>query len=163
MFFKDGIFLYNIADIYSIGISKYFEQVDKNTEEGKRDMFYRAFYWGCYVICGDTIKTQYINPPSIGDGYPVGMLFEEWFKVIDKNTVKNIFMRGLKGDKKIMYDAKTMEGDRYSWYDNTYTLLPAKFIPTPVVPGSDCWLKYKKWFWCDENQYEEWKNNIKKK
>lgn len=162
MFFKDGTFLCQFGDYHYPGnIPKYFQEVVENTKQGKSDEFYKGFQWGGYIICGDTIKAQYINHPHVlSDGW---MSYEEWFKVIDKNTIKNIFKQSLCGDKRIIYDNKTAEDTKYTGGDKTYTLLPAKFISTPVVPSSDCWLKYKKWFWCDGNKYEEWKKKIEKK
>jgi hypothetical protein len=65
MFYRDGIFLYNFSDIYNMGIPKYFEQVVENSEKRKKDLFYKSYDWGCYKISGDTIKTQYINHPSV--------------------------------------------------------------------------------------------------
>jgi len=155
MFFKDGMFLYNIADIDNCGIPQYFEQVNKNTLRGKNNLFYNAFDWGYYILCGDTIKTQYINHPSIGA--PTWILFEEWFIVIDRNTLKSIFRQKLFGDKHTIYDFRNSEGETYSSFEQTYSLLPARFISVAVIPNSNGWLKNKRWFWCDKEKYKLWK------
>ena len=165
MFFKDGTFLHGFSDYNHRpgNIPKYFEEVVSNTQKGERDPFFQHASWGCYIISGNIIKTQYVTRPSgIGSGY--WDLTEEWFKVIDKNTLKSIFRKNVtNSDSKIIYDNKTTENTQYTRGHETITLDSAKFIPTPLVPGSDCWLKYKKWFWCDRDKYEEWKKKIEKK
>ena len=44
---------------------------------------------GGYVLCGDTIKFQFVNAP----GGQSRELVEIWFKIINKNTIKRIDTR----------------------------------------------------------------------
>jgi len=71
------------------------------------------------------------------------MAYETWYKVINKGTIKIIAGRQLfydreNPDKSVMNLKMTNKEDSYA----------AVFIPVEVRPGSDCWLKNKKWFWC---------------
>jgi hypothetical protein len=38
----------------------------------------------------------------------------------------------------------------------------ATFIPLKEIPPSDCWLKKKRWFWCDKEKYRAWKKERKR-
>lgn len=162
MFFNDGVFLTQIGDYqYPKNIQKYFAEVAENTKYGEKDLFYQAFNWGCYRISGDTIKTQYINHSSVF--YPDWMLTEEWFKVLNRNTLKSIYRQKLYGDYKAQYDFRKNEGNKYTWYEKNYTLYPANFVPLSNLPNSDGWLKEKKWFWCNKSDYKSWKSEQRKK
>lgn len=138
MFYKDGIFVneFNDPDRNRKDIQLYFKKLVKNKKNKKLN----ARFYGIYKIYRDTIKTQYINYTGLTNTW---MAYETWYKVINKGTIKIIAGRQLfydreNPDKSVMNLKMTNKEDSYA----------AVFIPVEVRPGSDCWLKNKKWFWC---------------
>jgi len=74
---------------------------------------------------------------------PYWYAYEVWYKVIDRNTIIEIYSKPLhymsESDWKIYYEAKKHEKKK----------LPAKFISIEVLPNSNCWLKKERWFLCE--------------
>ena len=102
-----------------------------------------AFYFGIYKIDGKIIKAQWLNP-STADTY---YAFEDWYEVIDKSTIRLIYSKNigvLNGDK---------SHEKYYKNEKPFTFVSA--CDTLLV--SKTWLKSKKWFWCDERKYFQWK------
>ena len=161
MFFRDGIFLSGLRDLDRIGIPKYFEKVKRNTELGKKELFYKAFYWGTYKISGDTIKTQVINLPSTGAPHSWA-LAENWYKVVDKSSIIKIYAKRLENGIG-PYDFRKTPGNTYNVYGKVFTIWPGTFNYVPIIPGSDCWLKKEKWFWCNEEDWKKYKEKKSKK
>jgi hypothetical protein len=115
--------------------------------------FYKYIYWGMYHIINDTVIAQCTRRPilfSNGDSWDG---YEYRYKIIDRNTIQCISEEIIcrKRDKK---------------YNNMYlgerTFYPAKFIPTEVVPTSNGWIKKKKWFWCNKEDWKAYKEKMKK-
>ncbi len=141
MFFKDGIFLYEFFD-YNNNIPSYFKKIIINPKGKEAHRFYKSYYWGSYIISGDTIKTQFINHPSLNGGW---MAFEKWYKVINKDSLREVVTRPLYYDKlnqnKSIMDLKVLTNKPYS---------NATFVSVDTLPDSNSWLKNKKWFWCGD-------------
>ena len=151
MFYKNGIFIYNFDD-YNHNIPQYFKNIVEYTKNGNDIPFFQRFYWGLYIISGDTIITQYVNHPS-----PLSLTWlarENRYKIIDSNTIQYIYSKIL--DRKTEEERKIFQK---SMEQSLSDYLPASFIPVEVKPSSDCWLKKEKWFWCDEIKYEEYMMN----
>ena len=128
------------------------DQEIKKIKNGKKSWFYEYGFWGKYIIEGDTIKAQITNHPS-----PLSatwMPFEVWFKVVSRDHIQLIASRYLYYDKvhqdKSRMNLVELEEEEY---------LSAKFKSLDVELPSKTWLKKKKWFWCEEEQYKEWKKN----
>lgn len=103
--------------------------------------------WGRYVICHDTIMAQFIEPPR-GMSWSKG---EIWFKIINKNTLRRI---GFKWYTVITEaDIETFRASKSQEYNTLGHLSPHDTTPDP----NTSWLKKRKWFWCDKNQFEIWK------
>lgn len=141
MFWRDGTFLYNFFD-YNNDIPKYLKNIVDNTKKGKKDNFYKYFSWGRYIICGDTIKAQYIHAPNGLNDFWYG--YEIAFKIINKTTLKYLPTES----KTLNYYATDIEINEMKENEKQSKYLPATFVPVEVIPSSDCWIKKKKWFWC---------------
>jgi hypothetical protein len=139
MFYADGTFVFNFFD-YNRNIPEFFKEIAENEKERKSNEFFQEFYWGRYIIDGDTIKAQCINHPSLLAPWESS---ERWYKIIDRNTIQYIYGKPLNRTTKDQREVsqKYMEQSLRNY-------LPAKFIPVPVRPSSDCWLKKEDWFWC---------------
>ena len=136
MFFDDGIYLYNF-----------------NVKSIYETWFYKYSQWGCYAISSDTIKTKLvcIYPPSSGPPYAS----EDWYMVIDRNTIKEIFSKPL-------HRTTQAEMENYLRTSASTERQPATFVPMDSLPNSDnCWLKKEKWFWSNEKDWEEYMDSLK--
>lgn len=72
MFFKDGIFLYNFHS--NCGYDKSNYCIKNYLNDIRYDslsllLFHNSFYWGLYKLYDDTIKTIFINHPSMMNEY----------------------------------------------------------------------------------------------
>jgi hypothetical protein len=135
MFYKDGTCINGFMGIWRKTIQEQFEEMVNAPREMK--VFHWDNNWGCYVICGDTIKVRTVKRAGCGGMDAIWWLDEKWFKIIDKNTLEKI----------------------YPTYSGLYL---TKFHSLTVRPNSDCSLKKKKWFWCNEELYKEYKRTLKK-
>jgi hypothetical protein len=136
IFYEDGTFVYNFfsKNNYPEDIPGYLKMVAQN---GDSAPYYSGFYWGIYKLSGDTIVAQYIN-------HTVGVApwdaREKWFEVINRNTIKSIYV------KQIGKEMSEQEIKNYK--ESVSKCLPAKFIPLEIIPPPNCWLKNEEWFWC---------------
>lgn len=149
LFFKDGIITLGFFD-YEQQIPEYINEIYKRTQQGKKSQFYNYGYWGKYIIEDGIIKAQLTNRPS-----PLSatwMPFEVWFKIDNKNTIQLIASRYLHYTKS--YQNKS-HMDLVMLTENDY--LSAKFTPLEVELPSNAWLKNRKWFWCNKEEYKKWK------
>lgn len=136
IFYEDGTLFYNFFSRfdYPKDIPGFLK---KMTQNGDKDPFYFGFYWGVYRIDGDTIKAQYINHAR---GMAPWDAREEWFKVVNRNTLTCIYAKML-GEK--MTEVAIVN---YKKAISRYTA--ARFVPLEVIPPPNCWLKKEEWFWC---------------
>jgi len=147
MFYDDGSFVYGFYDCNSekrekgkSNIPLYFDEIISDNEGEISKSFYNSFYWGRYLISGDTIKTQYINHPvSIS---PDWAAWEIWYKVIDRNTIIEIY------SKPIHYMSESDCKNYQEYKKKEKPNFPAKFIAVEKKPVPNCWLKQEDWFWC---------------
>jgi hypothetical protein len=137
LFFKDGTFVKKFNDLNknkrldSIpNINQFFKEISENPKSEEAITFKNVYDWGIYKLEGDTIKVQYIN--HMGRYHVYWWAYEIWYKIIDRNNIKEIFIKPL-----VKSDQTKRE------YDLRY----GKFIPTDYLPPSDCRLKNYKWFW----------------
>jgi len=145
MFFSDGIFINSFIGGNDIASSSLFlENVSKNIKL-ETDIFYNKFKWGMFKIEGDTIKTQFVNRPSLLIAY--WHLIEIWYKIRDGNKLEEIYINNSIENKELDQNSKTIE--------------PFDFIETNFKLNSNTWLKNEKWFWCDDNEYKQWKQKQK--
>ena len=106
-------------------------------------------YWGVYRIEGDTIIGNFFIKGTFGRGWSFD---EERYKIIDKNTVEKIYLKGLlKAD------------DSYYEFNSPWMSVFFQFIPADSLPSSDCWLKEEKWIWRNESDWKNYMEKIKQK
>jgi len=118
-------------------------------EFSKESISYRS-YLGIYRIYGDTLKIQYIRETrslnDAGDGR------EKWYKIIDKETMLCV------NDFRNTTIKKERERSKYSPSDIGDTI---RFVPVSVrIPQPDDNLLKRKWFWCDEQDWENYMKHI---
>jgi hypothetical protein len=131
IFFKDGMFA---RQFFPSWLPAKVEDVEN----------FGASEWGVYRIEGDTIKTQGIHHGTWI--VPYGGL-EEWYKIINKTCIKNIYGKFLPEQKEFY---------SYMYYS------PAEFIPLSIIPSSDhCWLRYDKHFWRNESDWKAYRERRK--
>ena len=145
--YKNGMCVFGFHN-YEDSLSVLFKELQKN----KNDYFYKGgpVYWGCYQIYRDTIKLQVTNHPSFMAPW---MVYEEWYKIIDRNTLQPIAYKRLDID----FDDKNKTIQQMIIL-NPQKHLPATFFPVKEKPESKySWILKRKWFWCDKKQFKEWK------
>lgn len=142
-FFKDGVYLNNflVLDDNPATVQNYFNNTYEATVDSVTSNF-RARYWGTYKIQGDTIVAQYFFMGSLNAGW---FGWEDWYKIIDKQTIKLIYTYPLRGG----ISDEEMQVLNY----NRSRFSTGKLVPLEKLPSSDCWLKKEKWFWCDESEW----------
>lgn len=152
MFYEDGTFLYGFFDVNeerrkagNPNISLYFQEIIKDSTGKVSLSFYKSFQWGCYMIKGDTIKTQYVNHPASPS--PTWNAWEVWYKVIDRNTIVEIYSNPIH----YMSESDWKNWEKYK-KQREKTIVPAKFIPVDEKPIPNCWLKEEDWFWCEKRK-----------
>jgi hypothetical protein len=121
MFYNDGTF----ADL--IGMKK------------SNDSISMINGWGHYYLEGDVIKAQVINAYGgiIVSGYTkyIVDVVDRWFKIINKDTIQEIYWFNCSGSEK---------GKNWAYLNSFST-----FHPLKEKPDSNCWLKTKTWAWKD--------------
>jgi hypothetical protein len=157
MFFDDGIFLARFHDYNNdrfedrkTNIPDLLKEVSQNDSANIRSNFYDLFSWGKYSILSDTIKVQFVRRPMLHSTNRAWYLYEIWYKIIDRNTIIEVFR-----------DPPRMKLDSNKNYveieKDELVIDSAIFIPVETIPTSNGWIKYESWFWSDINDYEEWK------
>lgn len=108
----------------------------------------RSIDWGLYQLKGDTIIAQFIEHP-----YPPALYYSHltMYKIVDKYTIQEIFNERMQSTKE---------------FEPSYRVKPFlyklyHFIPIEKLPSSDCWLKRKKWFWCNEGDWKAYMDGLK--
>ena len=154
IFYDNGLV---VRPIYRLGeqlLRKDFmliEEVAKNPKSKTSKNFYNFVDCGNYIICGDTIKIQMLhNHHSMNDDWDG---WGEWYKIVDKNTLCFIDRFLLTTNKK--------EQDRFRKYYNSSFQGNEKilFVPISTKPPLEYfWILKEKWFWCNE---QEWENHMK--
>lgn len=163
IFFRDGMFIsgfHNCCDTSSDHIGKvipiYLDSINIKRKNGIRIYpFYEGFVWGYYKLCGDTIKVQHIDRPALGESRSFWYAYEIWFKILDRNTIKEIYIYPI-------HKSKDSDISNFNSYKKDWNPVKAYFRPIDEIPESDGWLKYEDWFWDNESKYNNWINKIKK-
>ncbi len=147
LLYPDGTFLFNFfPSHHQENINNYFKQIIETTNKREKNIFYKAYRWGSYIVSNDTIKAQWFNiPRSLNDHWYGG---EIWFKIISTNEIQEI---DHPKSSELKEKAKK-EGIA------TFKSLPAKFTPVEVLPTPDAKLKEEDWFWCKPRDLKETKS-----
>jgi hypothetical protein len=151
MFFDDGIVVDNFYDCNNerlinnpANILEYLKEV--NSVDDAKLSFLKSFNWGSYIISGDTIKMGLLNHPAPPS--PTWGAFEVWYKVLDRNTIIEIFSSPIQNSTKSnLKSQKKIKAEE--------VIYPAKFVKIDFKVSSDCWLKKKEWFWCNIEKHKQ--------
>ena len=154
MFYDNGIFVYNIRDVYNDDtkkpvkkdVSSFLKDFAENSESLAAKQFYMNF-WGSYIICGDTIKVQSVyKAMSFNDSWGVR---EDWYLIIDRNTLLCINSFNLP-------ITNHSQPKKRIQYPITFHPIPAK--PQPYYS----WILKEKWFWRYERDWNVFMNSLEK-
>ena len=106
--------------------------------------------WGVFRIQNDTIIVhRYFR----GSFWEVWSLSEERYKIVDRETIRRVYIRGLlKAD-----DSYYKSNSPWRVNDNFH------FLSADSLLSSDCWLKEEKWIWRNESDWKDYMEKIKKK
>jgi len=160
MFYRNGLYKTILPTKYDSIKKKYdislgLQEIVENTNKEKSKWFYFG-KWGSYTICKDTIKIQYIDKPTQLSSTSAG---EEWFKIIDRNTLVFINSMPLSTNKSYWLNYENYKNIR-----DEKAKYPAIFISIPVKPNPDgAWILKEKWFWCNESDWKDYMEKIKQK
>lgn len=138
MFFEDGSFANQVRFDEKINIRGF------------------SLYRGLYKLFGDTIKTQIMFK---GVGLTGSSYSEEWYKIVDKNTLKLIYFGMVTTTDDFRSKNYLKEYDIAKFYASPY----AKFIPLDSIPHFENELKKDKFFWEDEKDWKEYMDSLKLK
>jgi hypothetical protein len=145
VFYKDGIYLSNLEK------EKF--KIRKDRIKNKSNSGYSYSYWGLYNIYNDTIKAIVFPPPGtqgIGISY-------QWFKIIDQITIKEIYSKS----REPITSEDIIKFQEYlpSWL---ISRSKGNFVYYDSLPNPDfSWIKKRKWFWCEKEQYKDWKRKMR--
>lgn len=167
MFFPKGLYL----GLFSSGekdLTSFFNEVNKCVEKkGTNCGFYKYYFWGKYQIEADTIITQSINRAnSLNEFYNP---WERKFQIINKNSLKLIASKPLHKTAPISLSTQIRQQEEEMRFEKIFGRKridsdTAFFVPLEEIPLSDyCWLKERRWFWCDKEQYKAWKRENRKR
>jgi hypothetical protein len=150
MFFEDGTYATNF-DL------KPGTQENDSCRNFMEKMFFGkdgdfAGTFGAYKIDGDMIKIQRTDQTNWNRTWS---FMEEWYKIIDRKTLKIIYAEWLLDDDKNNNEQLL----RHIIHD--YSL--AHFIKADSLPEPDCYLKEEKWMWQNENDWINYMEKIKER
>jgi len=95
-------------------------------------------FYGLYKISGDTIKMMTVNDQVWPNPY---WYHSEYWYIISGDTLKTIL------DKSYTHDNPT---------NKVEPMATIHFIEKNISVTPDVWLKRKKWFWCNSQEYEKY-------
>lgn len=142
IFYEDGVVIFN-----------FFPDYFQKTKDKPYGFYNRGTQWGSYVISNDTIKALILESPG-GMSWEVD---EYGFKILNKDTLMRLYHihRGHDASKRVIHDY-TKETDSY--------ISLTHFTPYDSLPNPNLsWIKRRKWFWCDREEYKAWKKSLKSK
>jgi len=105
--------------------------------------------WGVYQIQNDTIIVHRYFKGSFWEPWS---LSEERYIIVDRETVRRIYIRGiLKAD------------DSYYEFNSPWRVNDTfHFIPADSLPSSGNWLKEERWIWSNEQDWKDYMEKIKR-
>ncbi|MEZ4720359.1 MAG: hypothetical protein R2813_00610 [Flavobacteriales bacterium] len=136
---KSSFFLYPDGFLVFVTFPQPFFEYDRNgavvptTGKPPEYILNHYFHSGNYIVCGDTIKLQYSSNPKEMGKYNTVL----WYLIENKNTLSYL----------------KPESYEKGWSNHTMNFKPQTNLPDP----NQSWLKQKKWFWCDEQDFKSWK------
>jgi hypothetical protein len=111
-------------------------------------------YWGFYEINDDTLYVKAIHRNSLMTGSTDS--FEEWFKIIDSQTLLPIYFRSISKS-----NCTEIWGSRVIIRNAQYPATKFYRIQENIVDPNSSWLINKKWFWKNAEEYQKWKSEVR--
>ncbi|GAA4439036.1 hypothetical protein GCM10023091_20650 [Ravibacter arvi] len=111
----------------------------------------RGTQWGSYTVEGDTIRMLVVESP----GNTSWLSDEYTFKIENKESIRLVSVSS----------PDYAENGALNYLTNgTHISEAGRFYPSDTLPDPDkSWLKHRKWYWCDKDQYKTWKKEYKKR
>lgn len=141
LFYKDGTAIFYYDHEYFLDAKdRYFGFYNRGTQ------------WGSYEIKEDTVRMLVIESPGSTSWLPT----EYILKIEDQNSIRLLYTKNpYTPEKGVIANYLT---------DEVYGSMPGRFIPESNLPDPDMsWLKRRKWYWCNEEEYKTWKKSLKSK
>jgi hypothetical protein len=138
MFFADG------SVVGYLHLRGQQEEIIRGKELHNR-IWYRPA-WGIYSVKSGKIIAETMGYSS----YAGSLHIESELKIINDSILWLISSKGL-DDGSVMFNDST----------SGHYVKPLKFAPLDDKPDSTCWLKKKKWFWCDKHKYKAYMKKLK--
>jgi len=142
IFFDDGIFVR--------GFTNYEFLNSILTCPANQKYFEKSFNWGIYKINQDTLSMFCINYTTFGA--PERQINKYTYLIHNKETLKCLD-----------HEWYSRNGCKMEVGQDTIFDFPAQFEALKSLPNSDCWLKKNRWFWCDEEKYNEYMSRNKER
>lgn len=150
MFFEDGTWV-DFSFKRNLSKNEIKANMDQSVERGKKDEQARwGRDWGVYRIQNDTIIVHRYFKGSFLEAWS---LSEERYKIIDKETIRRIYYRGILKIDDSYYEDSNNSPWRVN--ENYY------FTSANSLPSSDCWLKEEKWIWRNESDWKAYMERVK--
>ena len=153
IFYNNGMVIgtyYHLSESDSPEYSSYMDEVIENSYSKCAKKFYNSVDCGSYVICGDTIKVQMICDYDPHYGWERS--YEEWYKIVDKNTLSALEYSRI--------TTKKYSGEYYKIVNSSSTKV--SFMPMLSKPQLEYfWILKEKWFWCNEQDWENYMKHLK--
>jgi len=141
--FKNGISTFNVIDT----LKKFLQSV---SYPKKHKYFYTDNSWGTYLFKGDTLIKYKINHPSLLDGFWTPGLHKDF---VQKNSITPYSYSNLKVKKNDERKTTYWVYNLTESAEKTLVFEPFEFLPDSKY----AWILKEKVFWCDENEYKNWK------
>ncbi len=140
MFYKDGSVAKNVL---LLGVE------EKKPIINKEYLYSQVRPWGTYTIKSDSIIVQVIH-----NVHNLQNIHEYTFKVINNTKLQLI------SDYVASFDSTNLTESRCEiTEEDLYEFYPLEDKPI----NNHFWLKNKKWFWCDEQEYKEYLRELREK
>lgn len=129
-FYENGFVHRNPYILLDLNKSKFGSRIDN----------FSGADFGRYILNGDTIKIQLVEPP----GGQTQDIYEVWFVIIDKYNMRPVYW----GDPDLVSDKTVEEYIKKGPYRNeTFTFYPMESKINP----EKTWIYNKRWFKCHKN------------
>jgi len=150
IFFEDGSYVWQFRFKDSVTLNNIKNNIAQCIFTWNEDDQIRwGNYWGVYEIRNDTIITNFfIKGTLLGRSWS---LTEERYKIINRNTIRKIYIKGLLKADESYYSNKS------PWINGEKQI----FTPVDPLPSSDNWLKEEKWIWRNESDWKAYMERIK--
>ena len=152
VFYKDGTVVANFWHFNAATVKQYLSNIVKELKSNRKIGYYRWGTWGTYKLINDTVKIMVCEKStSLNTDYS---LYVMWYKIINDSTLKDIKYRQLyPNNYEIVFDAIHLVGSKR----NPLT----HFHAFDSIPPSRPWIKNRKWFWCNKEDYKKYKQEQK--